>query len=216
MSTDASGLVTTAPAGTLSNNTSATIALGRSAEQLTTQLHGSYYTAALAGKVFMMNTAAAGTVIPIQATNLVSTFTLVNPLTSNVNIELISYSVSTINATTVAADVSIYWQAGIGNANAALSSTTALSTVSTILGGSASPSALGYSAATFTNTVGTNFFKGPTMVSFGATTDTAAGVLNYEFNGKVILPPGVGITTAGSHAQTQAMVQSIFWAEWPA
>lgn len=214
MATAASGLVTTAPAGTSSNNTEQTIALGRSNEQLTAGLHGNYYTTTLAGKVFILATVAAGTTIPVQATNLVGTFTLLNPISSGVNVELIDYSLGIVAATTVVGDISLYYQTGVGNGNAALASTTALVGRSAFVGSGLSPVALGYSAATFTNTVGTNMFRLYNLNTFGAVTSTNAGPIRTEFNGKIILAPGTAITVAASAAQTQAQTQTLTWAEW--
>lgn len=215
MSTDVSGLVTTAPAGTSSNNTSQTIALGRSNEQLVNQLHGKYYTAALAGKVFTLATLTAGTTIPVQATNLVGTFTLLNPITSAVNVELIDYSLGMTTTVAVVGDISLYYQSGIGNSNAALSSTTSLTIRSTFLGNGASPVSAGYSAATFTNTVGTNFFRCYNLNGFGAVTANNAGPIRTEFDGKIILPPGTAVTVAAFAAQTAAMTQTMTFMEWP-
>lgn len=211
----AEGLVTTAPAGTSSNNTQQTISLGRANEQIITQLHGKYYTAALAGKVFVLATAVAGTTIPVQATNLVSTFTLLNPITSTVNVELIDYSLGITNATTVVGDISLYYQVGVGTTNTALATTTALTIRNALLGAGGSAVSLGYSAATFTNTVGTNFFRVYNLSSFGAVTTTNAGPIRTEFDGKLILTPGTAITVAASAAQTQADTQTLTFAEWP-
>ena len=55
---------------------------------------GTYFQDTLAGNVFIAATLAAGTTIPVQATNLVSTFTVWNPASSGVNLELIRYTVS--------------------------------------------------------------------------------------------------------------------------
>lgn len=215
MSTDVSGLVTTAPAGSFGNNSAQTVALGRSAEQLESQLHGKWYTATLAGKVFVLATAVAGTTIPVQATNLVSTFTLLNPLGSNVNLELIDYSLGILNATTVVGDISLYFQTGVGSSNTALATTTGLTIRNALLNGGGTSGAQGYSAATFANTVGTNFFRVYNLNTYGAVTSTNAGPIRTEFDGKLIVPPGTAITVAASAAQTQATTQTMTWAEWP-
>lgn len=215
MATDSSGLVTTAPAGSFGNNSTQTMSLGRSAEQLVAQLHGKYYTAALAGKVFILATATAGTTIPVQATNLASTFTLLNPITSSVNVELIDYTLGTTTATTVVGDISLYYQSGVGTSNAALTSTTALTIRNALLGGGGSAVSSGYSAATFTSTTGTNLFRCYTLAGFGAVTTTNATPIRTEFDGKIILPPGTAVTVAGFAAQTAAMCQTMTFMEFP-
>lgn len=215
MATQASGLVTTAPAGAFGNNSEQVMALGRSAEQLSVQLHGKYYTAALAGKVYSLATLTAGTIIPVQATNLVGTFTLLNPITSTVNVELIDYTLGTTTATTVVGDISLYYQTGVGTSNAALTSTTSLATRNLLIGSGNASTAVGYSAATFTNTVGTNLLRFYTVAGFGAVTTTNATPIRTEFDGKVILAPGTAITVAGFAAQTAAMCQTMTFMEFP-
>lgn len=209
------GLVTNDPQGVFGNNSTQTIALGRSAEQLVAQTHGKFYTPCLGGNIFVLSTAVAGTTIPVQATNLVSTFTLLNPLNSGVNLELIRYELGILNATTVVADISLYYQVGVGSTIAALTSTTALAIRSSFTGAGSNSQALGYSAATFTNTVGTNLFRLVNLATFGAVTTTTASSIFKEFDGTIILAPGTAVTVAGSAAQTQAMTQGLMWAEWP-
>ena len=198
--------------------TSQPTAQGPAGELLMAEVHGKYYHPNRAGNVFYLATAAAGTVVPIQATNLVSTFTLWNPLGSNKNIELIRYSYGILNATTVVSDISMYVQPGVGAAVAAPGTLTLLTIRSAAGGGATStlPSVCtGYSAATLVDTVGTNLFRGPTMTSFGAVTSTNAAPINYDFDGSFILPPGTLVTFAGTAAQSQAGSQFMSWAEWP-
>jgi hypothetical protein len=198
----------------------APVAAGQSGELLASELHGKFYSAARAGNVFHLNTAAAGTTVPVQTTNLVSTFTIWNPLGSGKNVELIRYSYGLLNATTVVSDVTLYVQPGVGQAVTAPGTLTLL-TIRNALGFNASGGAgitsvcTGYSAATLVNTMGTNMFVGPTLLSFGAVTTTNATPINYDFDGSVILPPGTLATTAGTAAQAQAARQSLSWAEWP-
>jgi hypothetical protein len=208
-------LVTTAPAGAFANNSSQFQALGRSGEQLSAEVHGIYYTANYGNRVFIAATAAAGTTIPVQASNLVSTFTLLNPLGSNVNLELIDYALGITNATTVVASIDLYYQSGVGSSSAALTSTTAITIRPAVLGGPGVSQAQAFSAATFTNTVGTNFFRIAGLTSFGAVTTTNAGPIVRSFNGSIILGPGTAVTVAGTAAQGQPMTQTISWAEWP-
>lgn len=215
MATDISGLVTSSPSGSFANNQDVTVQLGRSGELLNSQVHGQYYIPNYGNKLFIAATAAAGTTIPVQATNLVSTFTLLNPLSSNVNLELVDYSLGITNATTVVASIDLYFQSGVGSSNAALTSTTAITIRPAVLGGAGTSVANAYSAATFTNTVGTNFFRIANLTSFGAVTTTNATPIYRAFNGGLIVGPGCAVTVAGTAAQTQAMTQSISWIEWP-
>lgn len=194
------------------------VAQGPAGEVLAAEIHGKYYAPNRGGNVFYLATAAAGTVVPVQATNLVSTFTLWNPLGSGKNVELIRYSYGVLNATTVVSDISLYVQPGVGQTVAAPGTLTLLS-VRSAAGGSATPTiasvCTGYSAATLVNVVGTNIFRGPTMTSFGAVTTTADAPINYDFDGTFLMPPGTLITFAGTAAQTQAGSQCLTFAEWP-
>ena len=193
-------------------------AQGPAGELLAAEIHGKFYHPTRAGNVFYLATAAAGTVVPVQATNLVSTFTLWNPLGSGKNIELIRYSYGVLNATTVVSDISMYVQPGVGQTVAAPGTLTLLA-IRSAAGAGATPTiasvCTGYSAATLVNVVGTNLFRGPTMTSFGAVTSTADAPINYDFDGTFIMPPGTLITMAGTAAQTQAGSQCLTWSEWP-
>jgi hypothetical protein len=210
--TQVSGLVAAPSVTSIADNT-VTYGLlqGKQGEVLDAKLHGDFYTLAYRGLSFFGTTATAGTTVPIQASALASTFCLWNPANSNKNVELLYYVLGLLNATTVVSDISLYFQTGIGSSNAALSSLTALVARPTLLGGSAAAQAGIYSAATFTGALN----KGPTLVTFGATSTTVAGPIEVALNGRVILPPGCAVSLAGNAAQTQAMQHTFYWAENP-
>lgn len=184
---------------------------GKQGELVDAKLHGDWYTQAYRGNLFWVTTATGGTTIPIQASALASTFTLLNPPASGKNLELVSYSAAFVSATTVVSDVSLYYQTNIGTSNAALASLTTLTTHSANLGGSSVSQAIAYSAATFTGTL----TKGPILFGPGATTNTNPLPVEYLFNGRIIVPPGTAVTTAGNAAQTSAASQVFFWIENP-
>lgn len=210
--TQISGVVA-APSNTSAADGTGNLALlqGKQSELLDAKLHGDWYTLSYRGKMFFGTTATAGTTVPIQASGLAGTFVLLNPANSGVNLELVTYAYGILNATDVVSDVSLYYQVGIGSVNALLSSLTALTIRPTLLGGSGASQALLYSAATFTGAL----VKGPTMLCLGATTDPVGAVIEYNINGRIIVPPGCAVTTAGNAAQTQAAQQTFFWAENP-
>jgi hypothetical protein len=210
--TQISGVVQ-APSNTSASDGTATLPLlqGKQGELIDAKLHGDWYTQAYRGNLFWVATATAGTTIPIQASGLASTFTLWNPANSGKNLELVSYSAAFLAATTVVSDVSLYYQINIGSSNAALSSLTALTTHSANLGGSAVSLATAYSAATFTGAL----TRGPILFGPSATTSTNDLIIEYMFNGRIIVPPGCAVTTAGNAAQTSATAQVFFWIENP-
>lgn len=192
---------------------------GRNNELLTSDVHGQLYNLAVRGNLWFATTATAGTVIPVMATNLVSTFTLWNPAGSGKNCVLYKYALAHTTATTVVSDVSLYYQIGIGGATTAPGTLTALVSKNCFLGSPNANVATVYSAATLTGVLGTtgsgNIAKGPSLVTFGAVTTTNNMPVEYRFDGGFIVAPGTLVTTAGNAAQTAAMNQTYFWAEVP-
>ncbi len=194
---------------------------GRSGELIDTRLHGDFFTAALNGKVFQATTLTAGTIIPVQATNLVSTFTIWNPLGSGVNVELIRYTLAWTTTVEVVGPIALWIQTAVGGANAVPSAlTTPLSVRPALWGGAsinpiASNQASMWTALTLVNTMATNMWQGPVLAGPGAVTSTNNAPINYDFNGTTILGPGTLATTAAFAAQTAATSQTLMWAEWP-
>lgn len=193
------------------DNSTAPILAGKAGELINANLHGKYFTAAYRGRLFYASTLTAGTIIPAIASSLVSTFTLWNPLGSGTVVELIGYEAAMEGATTVVSDVSLWYQTSVGQTNTALSSLTALTVRTTNIGGPGVSAISAYSAATFAAAL----TKGPVLFGPGAVTSASMTQVNVEFDGRIILQPGVAITTAGNAAQTSAANQSMYWAEWP-
>ena len=206
------------PTGTLTG--SQNVLAGRPAEVVSAALHTQFYTAALNAKVFQATTLVAGVTIPVQAASFTGVFTIWNPLGSGVNVELIRFTHAFTTATEVVGPVALYIQTSVGLSNALPTSLTALSTRPALWGGAsvnpiASAAASVYSAATFTNTVGTNMFQGPILFGPGATSSTNNAGQNYDFNGSTLLGPGALGSVAAFAAQTQTSSMTFVWAEWP-
>lgn len=208
------------PSPSLADTVAVSLLAGKAGELIDAKLHGDFYTANYRNRLFMANTLTAGTTIPVQAVNLVSTFTMWNPLGSGVLAELVLYSEQILAATTVVSDISLYLQSAVGGANAVPGTLTALAIRPANYGGGViapvAPSQVNfYSAATLVNTMATNMFRGPTLSGYSAVTSTAHGPALYPFNGTIIIPPGTICTIAGNAAQASASAQSMIWAEWP-
>ncbi len=174
-----------------------------------TARYGRFYRQSKLGRLFMASTAIAGTVIPVNASNLVSTFTLANPLASGVNLSLLRYRLGLAGTTTaVIGNISLAHQTPY----TAFTTTTLGGLVNTQLGGLA-PNAICYTAATFT---GTPTLIGTLGLSFG-TTAAGAGPSNAvcDLDGEITVPPGGAVTIVGNAAQTQPMAQSLLFAEIP-
>jgi hypothetical protein len=197
-----------------------TLPQGKQGEVFDTKLHGDFYSAAYYGNLFQATTLVAGTTIPVQANNLVSTFTIWNPLGSGVNVELVRYSFGQTTTVFVVGAIALWIQTAVGGANVVPASLTALSVrpalwSSTSVNPIASNKAGMYSAATLVNTMATNMWQGPVLWSPGAVTSTGTGPNNYDFNGTTLLGPGSLATVAAFAAQTAPTAQSMIWAEWP-
>lgn len=192
---------------------------GKGGESIVADAHGQLYNLAVRGNLFHATTATAGTIVPVMATNLVSTFTLWNPAGSGKNAVLYKWGMAHTTTVTVVSDVSLYYQVGVGGATTAPTSLTALVSKNCLLGAGNPSLVTAYSAATLTGALGTsgvgNIAKGPTLNTFGAVTTTNPLVIEYRFEGGLILPPGTLVTTAGNAAQTAAMNQTYWWAEVP-
>lgn len=193
---------------------------GKQGEVLDSALHGPHYQAAYYGNLYQATTLVGGTTIPVQATNLVSTFTIWNPLGSTVLVELVRYTAAFLAATTVVSDISLWIQTAVGGANAVPATLTALGVrpaywSSSVINPAGNNKANMYSAATLVNTMGTNMWRGPVLSGPAAVTSTQIGGIDYMFGGTTLLGPGTLATTAGFAAQASATAQTLIWAEWP-
>lgn len=171
-----------------------------------------YYPDVAGGTMFTGSTAAAGTAFPIS-TGTAVTFGLWNTSTTK-NAVLIDLDVGVTSGTIALGVLGIANQAcgfAIGTANP-LSAFTDGTPKNALLGtGAASAMRFTPSAATLT--------AGGTAVKWlgkGIESATAGlGVFDghYEFNGKIIVPPGQLIFVCGSVAQTALFTMSLTWAE---
>ena len=190
--------------------------LGRHGEQLSSEIHGKYYTAAARSNIFLGSTVIAGVALPVNAVNVVSKFTLWNPLGSGVNAELIEFGIGIDSATTVVNGIVAGFQFGVGAATTVPGTLTALTT-SIALGGVSSgttPKSTLYSAATLVNAA----VLGPLLPifgGFGAVTDGALAPDPHKFDGKVVLPPGSLVTFLTTVVVETATFCGLTWAEWP-
>jgi hypothetical protein len=193
---------------------------GKQSELIDSALHGQYYTAAYRGFLYQATTLVAGVVIPVQATNLVSTFTIWNPLGSGVNVELVRWSYANTTVTFVVSPIALWIQTAVGGANTVPGTLTTISSrnanwSSGAVNPIASSKATVYSAATLVNTMATNMWQGPILLGPAATSSTQIGPNNHDFNGSTLLGPGTLAAVAGFAAQTAASSQTLIWAEWP-
>lgn len=180
---------------------------------MVSELLGKYANLSLLGAVFWGSTLAAGTIIPVNAANLVSTFTLLNPVGSGKNLMLIAYILGLTTTVAVVSNIDLVYQAGIGSSTPLPTSQTALTPTNAIIGGGAQVGAKLLSAGTLT---GTPTFLSTLGINLGTTAQGAGPlVAKHEFDGTVIIPEGVLVTPTAFAAQTAAMNQTFIWAELP-
>ncbi len=187
------------------------INISKNNEQLTSEIHGNYYAAAIRGVLFEFNVTAV--TVPVVASNLVSVFALYNPSSGGKYLELVDLDLGNLAASVIDV-VGIYWS------GAPLGDKGTFSTASVFgtnhFGGApgrGSPVGIPYTAYTHSGT--------PARIgivnSFNATTVVVGTPIHYDFNGKIVLQPGDVISVATSTAALTSVKTDIAirWAEWP-
>lgn len=182
-------------------------------------LSAQYYSDAFNGNVFIGSTAVAGVKPP--ATNATAiTYAIWNPLGSGKNIIPLYTQVGYSDTTSAAGNIGLSYQTGMGSQVATGSPVTAATLVAPVnallSAGNASiskfaPSTLTLaSAASYLLTFGFN-----QLVTTAATTASIGWVWQYNYNGSLILPPGVGIFVTGNTAALSNLDLTTVWAEIP-
>lgn len=187
----------------------ATIPQDQQGAPIVTELHGKYYVVAKSGNLFVAALTSAAT-IPVNAATLASKFCLVNPIGSGRNLELVDIDIDLAVANTLAQYTLVY-QTG-ATAIAGLGTLTAGTIQNAFVGGSGQNSVCTfYTAAAHTGT--------PTLYTtlFGDTATGEAGNKHYDFDGKVLVPPGtiIDVATLTNAGPASGALVSLRWAEWP-
>lgn len=202
---------------TVSDGAVARPRLGKTAEQIVTELHGKYYESSYRGNVFWA-TMSAGVIFPAPAATANNPITLYNPAGSGKNLVLISFDMvlTVIPGTPLTGLYGLYVNS---NPIAAAVTGTALAAQSALIGGTAAAVARPLTTSTVP--------VAPTLLlPFGnkVTGEVAAVVpitglpaYHIDFDGKVILAPGTAITPQQTVADTtNATVLCAFcWEEIP-
>ena len=184
---------------------------GHETDQLVDDLHGKHYTVNYRGKLFEANAANIG--IPLIAANLVSTFALINPPSSNVNAEMVDVTVTLWNALSVV-DVVGWYYSPVTKLFAGTFTTPGTANSGEV-GNNPPNKVLFYSAYTHSGT--------PTLVDtigqIGATAITSPINTTKFYDGRLILPPGnvmsIAVSTGALVAATNAVNVEARWCEWP-
>ena len=196
------------------------IPLGRQTDQLVSELHGKYYNWAYRGKVFIGSTPIAGVAIPISSTTA-PTPCLRNPLGSGVNLVLIRYTAAYTGGTGAVTGFGYYalTNAGgtIGTA-APVSAFAATTPTNALIGFGAASRAKFSGTGTVTLTTAGTLVR-PMALGQAVAAATNANLpqpgIQDDFDGTVIIPPGVLFYPAGTAASGDTFAQSLIWYEAP-
>ena len=178
---------------------------GKAGELVAADLHGKWYTSSYRGRVFVASPLIAGVTIPVNTTTA-ATWTLFNPLSSGVNLELISLDIGwPAAATSVVATI----LGTVSSQTPTAVTACANPTLPGLLGGSGAPLAKVYTTATV---VASTAHIPLLQVTSTADAMTAS---HYEFDGKLILGQGWIITLTSTPVQTGVANPCWTWAEIP-
>lgn len=197
-------------AQTLSDGTPGPMRIGRSGEQVFTELHGRYYQQAKSGKLFMAQAIVTAPVIFSTAAGTGGPL-LWNPPSSGVDAVILGVSFGVTVVTTVAAALGITGNSG---QSVAPGSTTAIDSRSSGYVGGGSSACTPYRVGTPTNAGG--FLLPFASLHTGAlTVDT--GIVGFvDIGGAVIVPPGSWASIAASATATTTVAQlGMIWEEVP-
>lgn len=209
------------------DGTAVVAAMGRAGQLLVSQARGPYGSMSARQHVFFQSVTTAAQAIPVITTTSGSTFAVVNPASSGVDMELIDFQLDFLMTNAAPATANIVGFSFVKIADNAVSSITKApvplsGNTGAITGrvGGAGAAPIGYvaTAITFASalTIAANW--GYPLFSFPASwVPTVGGYpipLTHEFKGKVILPPGTVATLVASTAWgANTTVPSVSWLE---
>lgn len=195
--------------------------LGDEFEQLMDRLHGKHYQDAKAGRVFSQTTTPLGLAIPIYTATAPVGNVLWNPTGSDVNVELISYNAGRVSGVEAFGTVGLMYRKVAQSSIATGSQITAFAEVAPInglLGGGLATKVKSSNAGTCTITAGVAAEYIRNLFGMLPVIDTSAAetsVKEVDFDGTIIVPPGVLIWVAGSVASVALFAQTLTWKEIP-
>lgn len=198
-----------------------TAPLDRQSAQVVTELHGKYYQWAFRGRLFIGSTPIAGVAIPISSSTA-PTPCLWNPIGSGVNAVLVRYTAAYTGGTGVVTGFGYYALTGagsvIGAANAPVSAFAATTPTNAMVGFGAASKVKWSSTGTVTLTAAGTLVKAMNMgqaVTAATNTNLPQGGIVEDFDGTLIIPPGVLFYPAGTAASGDTFAQSLVWYEAP-
>ena len=171
--------------------------------------HGGNY-AELVRRGVCYYASAAAFVIPVTGATPTSLFSIYNPPTSNVNLELIECNVVPVVATTVVDTVGVYYNTPAQTAAAIAANAPTAGVIKNCLLTGTSGQAVFYTSFILTTPT-----LGRLVGGWGATTANYLGSVVKQFEGSMIIPPGVSAHLLMTTAASQSSTADISWAEIP-
>lgn len=192
------------------DGTSNNIGVGRQSDLWVDELHGKHYTSAYNGLLFhgLVNAVT----VPVNALNLVSVCSLINPTGSPRTLEVAFIEVYSVLAATVVGGVNVVQQSTRGGF--ALPSAFTLGVTNAgLIGGAGAAAGQFCSAATHIGTPVVQDHIG----FFGAVTTSAANPIQKDFHGSMILSPGsiISIVMSTTASTASGLGIHIAWSEGP-
>ncbi len=185
--------------------------------------HAKHYRDTLAGRVFSQTTTPLGEAIPIYtATDIEGGMPIWNPTGSGVNVELISVAAGFVSGTSDYGTVVLMARTDVGNQLTSGSEITAFAGTTPdggLLGSGGGSKVRSSNTGTVTVAAGVAGEAVRTLftVNLEKTTATAHRIVDNEldFNGTVIVPPGVLVWMASRVDVSALYAMSIVWKENP-
>lgn len=192
--------------------------MGDERQQLHDLLHGKHYADCLAGRVFSQTTTPLGLAIPIYtATAIVGGQPIWNPPDSKVNVELISVEIGRASGTSDFGGVGLMARKlraiATGEICTAFAETVP---VNGILFGGNKHRTMSSNAGTVTVSAGAAADFVRMLFSHSAEADaTTTGIhsARHDFDGTVIVPPGVLVYLVDTKATTALYATTVVWKE---
>lgn len=197
--------------------------LGDERQLLIDSLHGKHYQDALRGRVFSHSPTPLGLAIPIYtATALAGAMPIWNPQGSGVNVELISVNISRASGTADFGSIGLMARKVAQSSIATGATITAFAETTPVNGllfSGVASQVKSSNAGTVTTSAGVagDFIRTLATINLEADTGTAHAttVAEVDFDGTVIVPPGVIVYLAATKASTALYSSTIVWKEVP-
>jgi hypothetical protein len=195
--------------------------VGAEAQQFVDTLHGKHYADCLAGRVFSQSCTPLGLAIPIYtATAIAGAMPIWNPPTSGVNVELISVDLARGSGTADFGAVGVMARELTAIATGAIMTALAETTPFNgrlFAGNKTKCKSSNAGTCTVSAGVAGDWVRTLATINLEADTGTAhaTSIARYDFDGTLIVPPGVLVYLACTKASVALYASTVVWKEIP-